>query len=655
MPKLLTSAGLMRAIGGAASDPGPSYTVVDPPFRLRDWDDHTGVVPLSDVWRAQPAIRTVVEYIARTIATIPLHVYRREPDGGRTRVRTGPVADALAVPSPLPGQGAYRFWFRLLVDLLIYDRWLVAVLQDGPRPELVRIPPRRFHLKSDALDRITGIELLGRLGKSREVDPSHYLLDVGYAQNSGAGTSPIATLAGVLREAQQAEEYRARAFTQGAHHTGVIEREEKWETVADRNRFLEGLRAFTAQAERAGGVMLLDDGMKWKDRSADLAMLTDASARALTTIEVANAFHVPPELIGLREGNYSNVESLRQALYRDNLAAEISSLEGAFSRLVEILQPGEGLYIEAAVEAKLRGAFEQQARYLQAAVGGPWLSRNEARARMNLPAIDGADELIVPLNVVEGGQASPLDAGTQNIGKTSAALAARKSVVERVLVKSADLEAGDYHAQAAAVLARFFDRQAASVLSALGAKATWWDQSRWDRELSADLNALATRVVAQMGPDALAAMGVEPERWDQDAVIAYLAVMSRHRAKWINEATYRALLAAIEADGVDPREVFERAKNSRTKSAAGALIAALGSFAAVEAGSKHGPPNARKVWLVRSGNPRASHAAMHGDSARLHDAFSNGMQWPGDPAGGADEVAGCRCGVAIMAAQDVRQ
>src|SRR5690606_12475527 len=36
-------------------------------------------------------------------------------------------------------------------------------------------------------------------------------------------------------------------------------------------------------------------------------------------------------------------------------------------------------------------------------------TRNEARARANLPAIDGGDELVTPLNVIVGGLASPRD------------------------------------------------------------------------------------------------------------------------------------------------------------------------------------------------------------------------------------------------------
>ena len=52
---------------------------------------------------------------------------------------------------------------------------------------------------------------------------------------------------------------------------------------------------------------------------------------------------------------------------------------------------------------------------MQSATGGPWMTRNEARAMQNRPPLEGGDDLIVPLNVIAGGQASPNDSGSQNI------------------------------------------------------------------------------------------------------------------------------------------------------------------------------------------------------------------------------------------------
>jgi hypothetical protein len=71
----------------------------------------------------------------------------------------------------------------------------------------------------------------------------------------------------------------------------------------------------------------------------------------------------------------------------------------------------------------------------------------------------------------------------------------------------------------------------------------------------------------------------------------------------------------------------------------------MASFAAVEAGEKLAGDVLRKTWRVTSTNPRTAHVRMNGETVPIGDKFSNGMNWPGDPRGGPDEVAGCECSV----------
>jgi len=54
-----------------------------------------------------------------------------------------------------------------------------------------------------------------------------------------------------------------------------------------------------------------------------------------------------------------------------------------------------------------------------------------------------------------------------------------------------------------------------------------------------------------------------------------------------------------------------------------------------------------KTWIVNSGNPRPEHAAMNGETVGIDEPFSNGMMWPGDPAGGGDNNADCQCSLAF--------
>lgn len=60
-------------------------------------------------------------------------------------------------------------------------------------------------------------------------------------------------------------------------------------------------------------------------------------------------------------------------------------------------------------------------------------------------------------------------------------------------------------------------------------------------------------------------------------------------------------------------------------------------------------------WLsARDASVRESHDNVDGEVREIGEEFSNGLKWPGDPNGPADEVVGCRC-VALPVADDMDQ
>ncbi|WP_435112030.1 phage portal protein [Nocardiopsis synnemataformans] len=383
--------------------------LVDPGVPLTDL---TGDHGSHHVWRTQPSVRKVVDFIARQISTIPLHVYDRVSDTDRQRVTDHPLAAVLG--SPAPRVAPARFWHSVFVDFLTYDRWCVQKVPhlDGSM-ELVRIPARRFRLMADGLDRVAAIRVWSADGRYEDHDPAGYLYDAGYSSRGANGTSPMETLKDILAEAREAVAYRRSIWKNGARIPAVLERPAdapEWKSEA-RTRFINSWRRFARGGGQEGGTPLLEDGMTVKKIDAFSPRDTgDLEGRKLTDAEVASAYHVSPELVGAREGTNSNVEQYRQMLYRDSLGPFITLWEQVLNvMLTPDLADGRALYVEANVEAKMRLSFEEQARVLSSAIGAPWMLRSEGRARANLPAIEHADELVVPLNVTVGGLASPRD------------------------------------------------------------------------------------------------------------------------------------------------------------------------------------------------------------------------------------------------------
>ncbi|MFD7410628.1 phage portal protein [Kitasatospora purpeofusca] len=369
-----------------------------------------------DLYASQPSVRKVTDFIARNLAGIPWKVYRRVSDTDRQRVTDHPLAQLLAQPSATTT--SYRLWHSLIMDLLMSDRWCAQVLPSADTAsgwEIRRIPASRMRLVSDGWDGVEQVVIQGPDGQQIAAGPRGYLFDHGYSPaGQASGVSPMITLRAILTEAAEAVEYRRQVWRNGARVPTVIERPADapgWSAAA-KQRFTEAFNRFVGRGGAGGGTPILEDGMRLVTVNAFSPRDTlDIEGRQLTDAEVASAFHIAPELVGARQGTYSNVDAYRQMLYAQSLGPTATSIEQVLNLLLlPVVAPGDaGLYIEADIASKLRGSFMEQAAVLQTAVGAPYMLRSEARAVQNLPFVSGTDELVTPLNVLVGGLASPRD------------------------------------------------------------------------------------------------------------------------------------------------------------------------------------------------------------------------------------------------------
>lgn len=470
----------------------------------------------ASLWKSQPHLRTVVTFLARNIAQLGLHVYERIDETDRRRDRTSPAARALRAPDGV--MTGYDLIYALVVDALLYDRayWFIGPSTSTSSGFMVRRLPPSW-VSPHMADPFTVDHYVVTLdGRTSEKIPPDQILDfTGYSPTAPHRGSPtVEALRDTLREQVEASRYRQQVWKRGGRVSAVIERPENkpWSEAA-RKAFREDWYArFTGNGPGAGGTPILEDGMKLTrvDFNARDQQFVEASKLSLVT--VAAAFHVNPTMIGQNDGaNYSNVREFRKMLYGDTLGPLISQFE---ARLNGFMLPMFGMdpdrhYVEFNIAEKLQGNFEEQAQALQTSVGGPWMTRAEARARLNLPTLEGSESLLFPLNLSTG----PMD-GSDDSTTDPAPTEDTKSLLERVNAAAALIRSGfdpaaamsaaglppvthlgllpvtvrdeakTDEAKAADVVSRHISRWFHVVKSNPAAAN---DRVRWDRELTQDL------------------------------------------------------------------------------------------------------------------------------------------------------------------------
>jgi HK97 family phage portal protein len=364
---------------------------------------------------SQPALRKVTSFVARNVARVPLAAY--DMTGmERTPLASGPLATLVAHPEPY--RSRYRFWYDLVSDWLLYDRF-AAVLLDGGTPRLVRLPPRdwSFHILDGTSDTVDGIVAAGH-PDSRPMPLAGVYWDRGYG--AAQGISPIRTLSQTLQEYTESVKWRRSLWRKAGRIPGIWTHDMSMEqplTGEAKARLEADLSNYVDGGGMEGKSPLLENSINWQKIDAFSPKdAQEVEGRTLTDIEVASAYHVPPEMVGARQANYGSTQAFRSMLYRETLGPVFSMLEDDFNaQLTDRYWPG--CHVEFNIETALRGSFEEDAVVTSQAVGGPWMSVNEARDAHAMPSAGPQyDDIITPLNTVRGGgtQASPHDSGTQN-------------------------------------------------------------------------------------------------------------------------------------------------------------------------------------------------------------------------------------------------
>ena len=618
------------------------------------------------LYNTQDNLSAVVNFLANSIAQLPLKVYRRDAENRRKRDRDSAAARLLYRPNS--DQTEYEFIRALATEYFVFGCVYVWLLPDPDSASgwQARIIPT---------DWISGTEKTNSYGPEKitvtangsgtiEISRFEFVRFCTYSPgNPGGYVSPISALRQTLEEQIQSGQFRKELWRSSGRLNAQIIRPkdvQKWDDET-RQKWVTAFReAWGPGGSKAGSIPLMEDGMEIKPFATSFREQQWAESVKLSRESVAAAYRINPSLVWHTDSQtYASSKDNARALYAECLGPDLQMIQQRINAfLLPMIGADPETYVEFDLTEKLKGSFEERASILQASVGGPWMTRNEARADVNLPPVAGGDELIVPLNVVEGGQASPQDT---HMGQNSAETTVKDFLIQhKAEGDQLTVTATDEEVEAVSdTLTKVFKRQRNSVLPKIGAKAaSWWDFRRWNKELADDLEPIISEIVSAHGEQMANVLG---STFEAAAVVNYIRKIAEVRAKQINDRTYSKILEAVERalesedEDADPHEAAAHEFDVREGFDAAVLGLNMAKWAsgwateeaARQAQNQGIKRNVRKQW-VTGPKARPSHAALDGETVGIEDRFSNGADWPGDDTLSPDESCGCNCSTRVI-------
>ncbi len=397
-----------------------------------------------DVAEKIAVVNMGVSLIADSIAEMPVYLYKRNENGEREKVND--YRNKLLNMNNGSYSNAYNMKKNLITDYIYHGNGYLDINRDSNNKikSLIHIPYREISLLSsnDVNKRNTihkyhywGMEEFEHnvlnLARSPKYDElqGYGLLEDGKLTlaslfaieefmngnaESGFNAKGIITKDTVIYDELQGyglledgkltlaslfaiEEFMNGNAESGFNAKGIITKDTVM-SKASRASLMRHITKFFggSKSSKNGGVLLLDDGMKYHQLNQSSQELELLEQKELLIKDVARHLNLPLPVIGIATSGmtYSNEQQLKLTLLKQTLSPIIRNLEETFNKYLLTEQEQEsGYFFEFQYNDLLKVSPSEELKVYGQAKKDGLLTPNEVRRKINLPPISGGDTL----------------------------------------------------------------------------------------------------------------------------------------------------------------------------------------------------------------------------------------------------------------------
>ena len=361
------------------------------------------------------AVYACVRILAEAVASLPLHVYEYQDDGGKKLVHDHPLYYLLH-DEPNPEMTSFVFRETLMSHLLIWGNAYAQIIRDGAGRVLGLYPllPDKMEVQRDDKGNIYYVysrnsdenPMFKEYGniKLKAEDVLHI---PGLGFDGLIGYSPIAMAKNAVGMTLACEEYGASFFANGANPGGVLEHPG---VLKDPSKVRESWNSVYKGVNNAHKIAVLEEGMKYQQIGIPPEEAQFLETRKFQINEIARLYRIPPHMVGdLDKSSFSNIEQQSLEFVKYTLDPWVIRWEQSLQR--SLLLPGEkGKYfIKLNVDGLLRGDYQSRMNGYAVGRQNGWFSANDIREMENMNPI--LDEEGGNLYLINGAMTKLADAG----------------------------------------------------------------------------------------------------------------------------------------------------------------------------------------------------------------------------------------------------
>lgn len=348
------------------------------------------------------AVYGCARVLCQTGGSVPFHLFREDPRTGvRTKAIDHPLYPLLH-DSPNAYMTSMEFREALILAFCLYGNGYAEIMKLGKR--VVSLNPLRadrmrpMFLPPDFQNLVYRYSHLN--GKTEDYEPERILHIRNFSLDGLVGISPIRKY--VIEHALATQSYGRNFMLNGGRPGGYLKFKGKRPANEEyNNKMRSDWQGIHGGPENAGKTAVL-----WED--ADYVALSvppeDAQyieTRKLSAADIAAIYGVPLNMLAQADktATYASAEQFAIEFVKHTARPLAVRIEQAFNKGLLAGQPE--LYCQLDLDALQRGDSQAQASYFSTLVQNGLMTRNEARRKVNLPEVVGADDLTVQSNLID--------------------------------------------------------------------------------------------------------------------------------------------------------------------------------------------------------------------------------------------------------------
>lgn len=352
------------------------------------------------------AVFACIRIIAETLAMMPLQVFEETKSGRKTQTKEHPAAYVLSKQS---NRHMTSMTFRDVVQGHVAG-WGngYAELQRNKKGEVVGLWPllpdvtraERIDESGDVIYRTKAAQDDSRILHLKQDQLIHVM---GPGWNGYGGYSIVRLAREAIGLGMSAEEFGSRWFGQGTQggHIVYVPGHLSPEGKENLNDHLQKEEAGMDNSHRW---RILQEGMKVERIGLPPEDAQFLETRRFQNSDIARFFRMQlSKLQELQRQTHSNMEQSNLEFYMDTMLPWAVRWEQELDRKIFITNEERNrFYTKFNFSSLLRGDTASQGEFFHKATGGPWMTPDEVRAKLEMDPIPGGDKLRNPTNMMLG-------------------------------------------------------------------------------------------------------------------------------------------------------------------------------------------------------------------------------------------------------------